>query len=352
MTCKCRQLPDIPSGSGKMMFTFPDEIFREKFVIVVKELDHSSEPIDELLTVTTDNVNRLLRLLCAHGSFSEHEKASINAVVLQPEEQISFSLLNKLKPLSHWCGLLAADDLIYVLNNRSIKILFQPLVDVVQGHIYGYECLMRGLRADGSIIGPEALLEQAKNADLLFNLDRLVREMALQQAVASGVQGRISINFMPTAIYNPEMCLRDTVACVQQLNIAPERVMFEVVETEKVQDFRHLKSILDYYREKGFKTALDDVGSGYAGLNMLAELLPDLIKIDRVLIQDIHRLPVKQSIVEALINIAKAHNIEVLVEGVETEAERDYLMARGVTKMQGYLFGKPNAVPQLRIYGS
>ncbi|MGZ5050200.1 MAG: EAL domain-containing protein [Methylobacter sp.] len=352
MTCKCRQLPDIPSGSGKMMFTFPDDIFREKFVVVLKELDHIAEQIDELLTVATDNVTQLLRLLCAHRSFSEHELASINAVILSPGEPISFSLLNKLKPLSRWGGLLAADDLIYVLNNRAVKIVFQPLVDAVQGQIYGYECLMRGVRADGSIIGPEALLEQARNADLLFHLDRLVREMALHQAVASGVQGRISINFMPTAIYNPEMCLRDTVSWVQKLNIDPERIMFEVVETEKVQDFRHLKSILDFYRQKGFKTALDDVGSGYAGLNMLAELLPDLIKIDRSLVQNIHQLPVKQSIVEALINIAKAHNIEVLVEGVETKAERDYLMARGVSKMQGYLFGKPDAVPQLRIYGS
>ena len=109
---------------------------------------------------------------------------------------------------------------------------------------------------------------------------------------------------------------------------------------------------MDFYRKKGFKTALDDVGSGYAGLNLLAELLPDLIKIDRALIQNIDQSPMKQSIVEALINISKANNIEVLAEGVETEAERDYLMAQGISKMQGYLFGKPSAVPQLRILGT
>lgn len=352
MVCKCRQLPDIPFGAGKIMFTFPDEMFRENFVIVLEELDHIAEQVDELLTVATNDTNLLIRQLCAHRSFSEQEMASINAVILQPDEQISFSLLNRLKPLSRWGGLLAASDLIYVLNNRALQIVFQPLVDVVKGEIYGYECLMRGLRADGSIIGPEILLEQAKHADLLFNLDRLAREMALHQAVASQLQGRISINFLPTAIYNPEMCLRDTVAWAKELGIDSSRIMFEVVETENVKDFGHLKSILDFYRKKGFKTALDDVGSGYAGLNLLAELLPDLIKIDRALVQNIHQLPVKQSIVEALINISKANNIEVLAEGVETTAERDYLMAQGISKMQGYLFGKPNAVPQLRILES
>lgn len=352
MACKCQQLPDIPSGAGKIMFTFPDEMFRENFVTVLEELDHIAEQADELLTVVSDDVSRLIRQLCGHQCFSELEMASINAVILQPEEQISFSLLNRLKPLNRWGGLLAASDLLHVLNNRALQIVFQPLVDVLKGEIYGYECLMRGLRADGSIIGPETLLEQAKNADLLFNLDRLSREMALHQAVESQLQGRISINFLPSAIYNPEMCLRDTVAWAQELNIDPARIMFEVVETENIKDFGHLKSILDFYREKGFKTALDDVGSGYAGLNMLAELMPDLIKIDRTLVQNIQQLPIKQSIVEALVNISKTNNIEVLAECVETEAERDYLMSQGISKMQGYLFGKPSAVPQLQLLGA
>ncbi|MCX7092777.1 MAG: EAL domain-containing protein [Methylobacter sp.] len=333
------------------MFTFPDEIFRENFITVLEELNHSAEQVEDLLTIITDDTARLIRELCAHRYFSELEMLSINAVVLQPGEAISFSLLNKLKSLNHWGGLLAADDLLYVLNHRALQIVFQPLVDVLKGEIYGYECLMRGLRADGSVVGPETLLEQAKNANLLFNLDRLAREMALHQAVAAKVQGRISINFLPTAIYNPEMCLRDTVSWAQKLGIDPARIMFEVVETENVKDFTHLKSILDFYRKKGFKTALDDMGSGYAGLNLLAELLPDLIKIDRTLIQNIHQLPIKQSIVSALAAISKANNIEILAEGVETEAERDYLMAQGISKMQGYLFGKPSAVPQLQLLG-
>ncbi len=351
MACNCHQLPDIPSGTGKIMFTFPEEIFREKFIAVLEELDHAPEQVDELLTVATADTAQLIRQLCAYQYFSELEINSINAVILQPGEQISFSLLNKLKSLHHWGGLLAAHDLVYVLNNRTLQIVFQPLVDVLKGEIYGYECLMRGLRQDGSIIGPELLLEQAKNANLLFNLDRLAREMALHQTVTMQLRGRISINFLPTAIYNPEMCLRDTVSWAQELGIDPARIMFEVVETENIKDFGHLKSILDFYRNKGFKTALDDVGSGYAGLNLLAELLPDLIKIDRSLVQNIQQLPVKQSIVSALVNISKANNIDVLAEGVETEAERDYLMAQGISKMQGYLFGKPNAVPQLQILG-
>ena len=349
MTCKCHKLPEIPNGKNKFLFTFPDDMFMEQFIAFLQAIEHHPELQDELLTVVTDNSTQLIRQICAYPGFTSFQLDTTNSVILPVDETINFGILNKFKPLSRWGALLDAEDLIYVLKNRSLQIVFQPLVNVHSHSIYGYECLMRGVRADGSSIAPTILLEQAKQADLLFNLDRLAREMALHRAVAAGAEGRISINFLPTAIYNPEMCLRDTVACVHALGISPERIMFEVVETENIKDFNHLKSILNFYRQKGFKTALDDVGSGYAGLNSLAELLPDLIKIDRTLVQNIEQLPIKQSIVTALITIARANKIEILAEGVETTAERDYLLAQGVYNMQGYLFGKPNAIPQTRL---
>lgn len=349
MTCKCQKLPEIPQGTRKLLFTFPDEMFVEKFSNFLNSFNHTSNVQDDLLTVITQNSTQLLRQICEHPDFTQLELEATHAVILQVDEEINLGILNKFKPLRRWAGLLEAEDLLYVLKNRALNILFQPLVDLASHQIYGYECLMRGVREDGTLIAPTVLLEQAKQADLLFNLDRLAREMALHRAVEVGLQGRISINFLPTAIYNPEMCLRDTVSWVQKLGINPERIMFEVVETESVKDFKHLKSILNFYREKGFKTALDDVGSGYAGLNSLAELLPDLIKIDRTLIQNIEQLPIKQSIVTALLSIARANNIEVLAEGVETTAERDYLIAQGIYKMQGYLFGKPNSQPQTTL---
>ncbi|MGZ4955624.1 MAG: hypothetical protein ACXV8Q_10970 [Methylobacter sp.] len=122
MACKCHQLPGIPSGAGKIMFTFPDEMFRENFITVLEEFDHTGEQVEDLLTVVTHDAAQLIRHLCAHPCFSDREMDSINAVILQAGEQISFSLLNKLKSLNHWSGLFAADDLLYVLNNRTLQI--------------------------------------------------------------------------------------------------------------------------------------------------------------------------------------------------------------------------------------
>jgi EAL domain-containing protein (putative c-di-GMP-specific phosphodiesterase class I) len=121
--------------------------------------------------------------------------------------------------------------------------------------------------------------------------------------------------------------------------------VFEVVETQNVKDQLHLKEILMYYREKGYKIALDDVGEGYSSLNMLIKLKPDIIKIDRNIIENINKDEFKQSVYKALYTVAKENNIEVLAEGIETPYEIETIRSIGVDYMQGYYFAKPSAEP-------
>ena len=95
-----------------------------------------------------------------------------------------------------------------------------------------------------------------------------------------------------------------------------KNVIFEVVESENIEDIEHLKNILNFYKSKGFMVALDDVGSGYSSLNMIVQLLPDIVKVDREIVKDIDKNRANQSVFTAIVNIAKENNITVLAEGI------------------------------------
>lgn len=238
--------------------------------------------------------------------------------------------------------------LLEILQSKRLESWFQPIVSAVDYSLRGYECLMRGRSASGDLVYPDKLIAWSRQENLTFMLDRICREMHLRNAgrYLAGSDLFLTLNFLPTAIYNPESCLATTVAAAKAANIPPERIIFEVVETEKVTDLNHLRNIIDYYRAKGFRVALDDVGSGYAGLDMLAELSPDLIKIDRQLIVKAVASPMHRSICAALTQMGHDNGKLVLAEGIERVEERDLLASMGVDLFQGYLFGRPAPQPQ------
>jgi len=236
-----------------------------------------------------------------------------------------------------------------IISEARIKTLFQPIIDVKSGEIYGYEALSRGLLTDGTIMNPEELFATAKAMDLLFYLDRVCREASIRAASKRGITKKLFINFIPTAIYQPSLCLQSTVKVLSEVNIKADQVVFEVVETEKVEDFEHLNLILDYYRSKGYGTALDDVGSGHSNLSSLLQLRPNYMKIDMNMIRNIHIEPNQQETLDTFILNGKKMGLSILAEGVETVAEYEYLKTKKIDLMQGYLFGKPEEIPATKI---
>jgi len=241
---------------------------------------------------------------------------------------------------------LDATPLVNIMQSGGIQTFFQPVFQNDCKSVWGYECLMRGVADDGSWLMPKQLLEWAAQERLIFMLDRICRETHIRNAAAVLPDDvAILINFLPTAIYEPSFCLKTTIAAAKSAGIAPNRVIFEVVETEKVLDSNHLSSILDEYRKSGFRVALDDVGSGFAGLMMLADLNPDLIKMDRELVQGAVKSEMYRIIVRALVQIARASGCLILAEGVETEAELALMKSFGVDLFQGFLLGRPAPHP-------
>jgi EAL domain-containing protein (putative c-di-GMP-specific phosphodiesterase class I) len=242
---------------------------------------------------------------------------------------------------------LDASPLTELLDNRRIETWYQPVLTSHRYALWGYECLMRGRDARGELIPPGQIFDWARQEQLTFMLDRVCRETHLLNAGAAAIpdHARLLVNFLPTTVYDPQFCLRTTVRAAERAGIAPERVVFEVVESDKVEDHEHLLSILAYYRNAGFSVALDDVGTGYSGLMMLAEMNPDLIKIDRALVTRAPESRLHQGICRSLVELAAESGKLSLAEGVETEQQRRLMESLGVDLFQGFLFGEPSPEP-------
>ncbi len=249
--------------------------------------------------------------------------------------------------LSQTIGLSRGQWLVDILNRERLTTHFQPIVArAFPDRAVAQECLLRWLDDAGQPQSPGALFAAAADAALLFQLDRAARETAVRTAARKGVAEKIFINFTPTAIYDSRNCLRTTMEIIHEVGFSRDRIVFEVIETEKIDDVRHLASILDYYRKNGFRVALDDLGAGYASLNLLGDLRPDIVKIDHGLIHGVDADAVKAAIVTRLLDLAHDLKIEVVAEGIETAAEAAWLTRAGVDYMQGFHFARPAETPR------
>ena len=218
----------------------------------------------------------------------------------------------------------------------ELAYAYQPIVDMATRSIYAHEALVRGPNGESAY----SVLSQVTDANR-YRFDQVCRVEAIRGAATLGMQELLSINFLPNAVYRPESCIRTTFEAAQLYQFPIERIIFEVTEGEQVQDRPHLVNIFREYRRFGFRTAIDDFGAGYAGLSLLAEYQPDIIKIDMELVRGIDTSKPKQAIVNGIVTICAELGVRVLAEGIETKAERDFLHAAGIDLMQGYLFCKP-----------
>ncbi|ODV10077.1 MAG: diguanylate phosphodiesterase [Rubrivivax sp. SCN 70-15] len=213
---------------------------------------------------------------------------------------------------------------------------YQPIVDVASRRIYAHEALVRGPEGESAM----SVMAQVTEGNR-YRFDQACRVKAIKTAAQLGMQERISINFLPNAVYKPEVCIRTTLEAARTHGFPTERIIFEVTEGERVEDGPWLATILREYQRCGFLTAIDDFGAGYAGLTLLADFRPDIIKLDMALVRGIDTSAARQAIARGVVRICQELGVQVIAEGIETAAERDFFVDEGVTLMQGYLFARP-----------
>jgi EAL domain-containing protein (putative c-di-GMP-specific phosphodiesterase class I) len=233
----------------------------------------------------------------------------------------------------------------------DIAMAFQPIVDVETGHCFAFEALVRGSNGESA---QDVLARVTPESRYAF--DQQCRVAAIEGAVAAGILdtgARLSINFLPNAVYSPLACIQLTLKTAHATGFPTDRLIFEFTENEEMADTDHVSTIIDTYRKMGFATAIDDFGAGHAGLGLLARFQTDFIKLDMDLIRGIDASLPRRMITEGVIRIAEKLGITVIAEGIETVAEYDALRAIGVRYIQGYLLARPafRSLPRIDLPG-
>ena len=222
---------------------------------------------------------------------------------------------------------------------QPFTMAFQPIVDLTTGRVFAYEALVRG--TDGQSAGE--VLGQIE-PDMIYKFDQACRVKAIELAgrlFDPEAETRLSINFMPNAVYEPKACIRASLAAARRVGFDPGRLMFEFTENEPMRDIAHVRRIVESYHAQGFTTAIDDFGAGYAGLGLLADLRPDLLKLDMALIRGIDASTSRQTIVASVVDMARQLGVTCIAEGIETADELATLSQLGIRLCQGYYLARP-----------
>lgn len=233
-------------------------------------------------------------------------------------------------------------DLQGILENEGITVLTQPIMSLETGDIYGWEMLSRGPQ-NTLLHMPTDLFNYAYQADLLTEMELVVLKKAFKKIANRQIKESVFINVTSVSLLQSRYLNRVLETLEQYSDIRPEQIIFEITERHSIQDYKQMVGIMQKYRNYGFRFAVDDAGSGYSSLQTISELFPDIIKIDKSVIQNIDQVSVKQTMLQALLFFAKNVNCQVVAEGVETEAEADILYRHDVQMGQGYYFAKPDS---------
>jgi EAL domain-containing protein (putative c-di-GMP-specific phosphodiesterase class I) len=216
---------------------------------------------------------------------------------------------------------------------------FQPIVDTLTGKPFAYEALIRG--TDGA--GAASILSRVTDANR-YSFDQACRVKAIESAMAAGIMAadaRLSINFLPNAVYSPLACIQLTLRTAKAVGMPTDRLIFEFTENEQMGSPEHVASIIETYQQIGFSTAIDDFGAGYSGLDMFARFRPDEIKLDMELIRGIDTDRRRQAIVSAVVRMCAELETLLIAEGIESAGEAATLRRLGVRYHQGFWYARP-----------
>lgn len=233
------------------------------------------------------------------------------------------------------------EDLRETLRTRAVYIDYHPIVSATDGRVFGYEALARGTMR--SLRRPEVMFEAAAQAGLIWELSRLCREQAI-----AGMRTRLQpgellfLNIDPHDFKDPAFDENDLAVS------DPRCVVIEITERTAIKDYPLFRERLRAFRERGYRFAVDDAGSGYAGLGSIANLEPDFIKLDLSLITGIDTNFIKQDLVATMVRFANDQGAKVIAEGVEYEGEYEMVKALGVHLVQGFFLHRPQQLPHDR----
>jgi EAL domain-containing protein (putative c-di-GMP-specific phosphodiesterase class I) len=230
-----------------------------------------------------------------------------------------------------------------MLQQRNVVTMFQPIFEMPEREVVGFEALSRG-PAGTYFEQAENLFGFTERAGLLGEVEQLCTERALDAARRLPNGATVFLNLSATGLDFLESGQRQLSDRVRASGLRPERVVVEITERTYADDPVQLRDMLAALRRLGFRIAIDDMGTGYSSLHAVADLKPDFIKLDQMLVRDLAREPIKRNLVSAILGFARTSESRVIAEGVECADDVESLEDLGVTLQQGFYLGQPRSV--------
>jgi diguanylate cyclase (GGDEF)-like protein len=288
-----------------------------------------------------------------HGAKSTmiaHAQAAMGAAKSAGGASHSFFEARMLKTMRDDVELLR--DLRVALERRQLELYYQPKIHAPTGEITGAEALMRWHHPQRGMISPVVFIPLAERYGLINTMGRWVVDEACRQAREwrdAGLRMRVAVNLSVHQLRQPDLAdwIRDALARHQ---INPDLITCEVTESSAMDDTEVTMRVLKRLDEIGVHISIDDFGTGHSSLAYLRKLPADELKIDRSFVLDLETSDDARKVAVAVINLAKALNLKVVAEGVETEGQNRILREFGCDQLQGYLFAKPMSAKSLAVW--
>jgi EAL domain-containing protein (putative c-di-GMP-specific phosphodiesterase class I) len=341
--CSCSSVATTGSGNLGLFATSIDHTVGVLRSLVTRHGSTARGLAPGLLVVDTDRFDALVAAACEELTTVEADE--VRCLVLDGPDVSGAAVVGRAMTapsIAQAGARIRNADLaaLFEHEDRCFHSVYQRIVTLADSQVIGHEALLRAETPTGDAVMPDVLFPTAEAAGWTHLIDRVGRTTALRDAGPWLGEDLLFINFIPTSIYRPEVCLRTTEAAAEQAGVRLEQLVFEVTEGHKIEDLEHLERVFDYYRSRNCKVALDDLGSGYSSLNLLVRLQPDIVKLDKEIVQALPG-PVSTAVVAAIVEIVHSYGGLVLAECVETEEQAEAATQLQVDLGQGWLFGRP-----------
>lgn len=240
-------------------------------------------------------------------------------------------------------------ELHQILASGALFPVFQPIIDFRARAIFGYEALIRG--PEGSALHrPDLLFATARAHGLGAELEHACRLASLQAFARQTLSGRLFLNVSPDSLCDERMrngLMRDLLV---ELGIAPNRIVIELTENQRITDLPGILEMLTEYRGRGFQFAIDDMGEGFANLRLWSQLRPEFVKIDKHFVGGIADDRIKYHFVRAMQDLAEICNASLVAEGIERTEDFACLRDMGIACGQGYFIAHPATQPIRQLH--
>jgi EAL domain-containing protein (putative c-di-GMP-specific phosphodiesterase class I) len=273
---------------------------------------------------------------------------ALNNPLVHPDRSLRRAIAESREVAAHFRqadGIHLRERIQELILRERVVTAYQPILRMSDRTVLGFEALTRGPRGSG-LEGADTLFGGAEQHGLMVELDRLCRQQALLNSGRIPSNAKIFVNTLPATIRDPQFRGKPLIDFLQRAQVAPDRIVIEITEKLVIDNYTLFREAMDYFIALGINFAVDDVGSGYSGLESIARLKPLFLKIDMNLVRDVHASVANRVIIRAIISLGEGIGSGVIAEGIQSEDEMKCLQDMGIEYGQGFLLARPEAGPE------